>query len=439
MADRSREAPALNSIGEALVSLGETQEALNSHNQALTIWRALGNRQREALSLNNIAFIYSSLGEKQKALDYYNQALSLRGDSRILDEPAKTRVKVETSATLNNIGRVYLDLGDYQKALDHFHQALLLDRELVERGSEGRTLLNIGRAYSDSGEKGKALTYFNQALQLVHALGNRNDEAAIFVATGRAYSDLSQHPTALDYFGQALALYRAAGNRTGQASALYGMARTQRDLGNLSEAITQIETGLTLVDEIRLNVASQELRTSYFASVQKYYELYIDLLMRMHKQRPAENYDGRALHTSERARARSLLELLVESRADIRQGIDPNLLEAERSVRRTITAKEESQTRLLSGKHTAEQAATISKEIDRLTTEYDNVLARIRQSSPRYAALTQPVPLNLIEIQTEILDQDTILLEYSLGVEKSFLWAVGPASITSFDHPNVPK
>jgi CHAT domain-containing protein len=157
--------------------------------------------------------------------------------------------------------------------------------------------------------------------------------------------------------------------------------------------------------------------------------------MQMHKQRPAENFDARALHATERARARSLLELLAEARADIRQGIDPKLLEAERSVQRTLTAMEESQTSLLSGKHTAEQAATVAKEIDRLTTEYDNVLARIRQSSPRYAALTQPVPLTLKEIQTEILDQDTILLEYALGAETSFLWAVGPTSIKSFELP----
>jgi len=49
--------------------------------------------------------------------------------------------------------------------------------------------------------------------------------------------------------------------------------------------------------------------------------------------------------------------------------------------------------------------------------------------------LTQPVTLNLEEIQSKVLDDDTVLLEYELGSEKSFLWAVTSSSITSFELP----
>ena len=434
--DRAREARALNSIGRALDFLGEKQAALDSHNQALAIWQATGNRRGQASALNDMAVIYSSLGNKKLALDYYLQALALE---RMIGESATGNAsilnRIDVSNTLDNIGRVYNALGEKQKALDYFQQSLSLHRETLNYEGEARNLSSIGRTYLDLGEKEKALDNFKQALPVIRTLGYRNDEAGILRDMGRAYSDLGQHTTAIDYFGQALQFYRAAGSRSGEASALYGIARAQRDLGDLAEAITKMERVLTLVDEIRINVASQELRASYTAFVQKFYELYIDLLMQMHKQRPAENFDARALHTSERARARSLLELLAEARADIRQGIDPKLLEAEHSVQRLLTASADSQRRLLNGKHTAEQADAVAKEIDRLTTEYDNVLARIRQTSPRYAALTQPVPLSLKEIQTEILDQDTILLEYALGAERSYLWAVGPTSIKSFELP----
>ena len=70
---------------------------------------------------------------------------------------------------------------------------------------------------------------------------------------------------------------------------------------------------------MRTNIAGQELRASYFASRQEFFETYIDVLMQMHKQNPAAAFDATALAVSERARARSLLELLKESRADIRQ------------------------------------------------------------------------------------------------------------------------
>jgi CHAT domain-containing protein len=91
--------------------------------------------------------------------------------------------------------------------------------------------------------------------------------------------------------------------------------------------------------------------------------------------------------------------------------------------------------KLLSGAHTEAQATQIAAEIEALTTEFQQVETQIRQSSPRYAALTQPQPLTLKEIQTDVLDRDTLLLEYSLGKERSYLWAVTPDSITSYELP----
>jgi CHAT domain-containing protein len=49
--------------------------------------------------------------------------------------------------------------------------------------------------------------------------------------------------------------------------------------------------------------------------------------------------------------------------------------------------------------------------------------------------LTQPQPLTLAEIQRQALDADTLLLEYSLGKERSFLWAVTPTTIDSYELP----
>src|SRR5262249_7046728 len=155
----------------------------------------------------------------------------------------------------------------------------------------------------------------------------------------------------------------------------------------------------------------------------------------LYKQRPSEGLDALALQACERARARGLLDLLGEARVDIRQGVDPALLERERTLQRLLAAEAERQTRRLSGKPTEAQAGAAAKEVSALTTEYEQVQARIRQTSPHYAALTQPVPLSLKEIQTQVLDDETLLLEYALGEEKSFLWAVTPTSVDSFELP----
>ena len=157
--------------------------------------------------------------------------------------------------------------------------------------------------------------------------------------------------------------------------------------------------------------------------------------MQMHKQNPAAAFDAVALAVSERARARSLLELLKEARADIRQGVDSSLLERERSLQQRLNAKAAEQIRLLNRKHTPEQADAAAKEIASITTEYEEIQAQIRARSPRYAALTQPQPLGLTEIQQQALDEDTLLLEYALGEKRSYLWLVSQRSIDSHELP----
>src|SRR5262249_34786413 len=172
-----------------------------------------------------------------------------------------------------------------------------------------------------------------------------------------------------------------------------------------------------------------------FASQQQFYQSYIDVLMQMQRQNPSAGFDAQAFAVSERARARSLLELLTESRVDIRQGVDSSLLERERSLQQRLNARAAAQVSLLNRKHTPEQADAAAKEIAAIAAEYEEVQALIRAHSPRYAALTQPQPLGLVEIQQQALDEDTLLLEYALGEKSSYLWLVSQRSIDSYELP----
>src|SRR5262249_11318057 len=100
------------------------------------------------------------------------------------------------------------------------------------------------------------------------------------------------------------------------------------------------------------------------------------------------------------------------------------------SLQQLLNAKAAAQVAILNRKHTPEQAEAAGKEIDYITAEYEELMAQIRASSPRYAALTQPQPLGLAGIQQQVLDPDTLLLEYSLGDDASYLFVVSQTSIT---------
>jgi CHAT domain-containing protein len=225
------------------------------------------------------------------------------------------------------------------------------------------------------------------------------------------------------------------GDHNGEAVTLLRIAQVEQKRGNLTQARQTVEQAIGLIESMRTNTDSQEFRASYFASRQEFFESYIDVLMQMHKQNQDAAFDAVALEVSERARARSLLELLKESRAYIRLGVDSLLLARERSLQQRLNARAAAQVGLLNRKHTPEQADAAAKEIAAITTEYEEVQAQIRTRSPRYAALTQPQPLGLTEIQQQALDEDTLLLEYALGEKRSYLWLVSHRSIDSYELP----
>src|SRR5262249_14643979 len=239
---------------------------------------------------------------------------------------------------------------------------------------------------------------------------------------------------ALDCYRQALPLSRNVGDRSGEAATLANLARVERDLGDLNEARGHIEAALDITEALRMKIASRQLRASYFGATRQHHELYIDVLMRLHRLRPSEGHDVSALGASERARARGLLEMLAEASADISEGIDAALLERERSLQKQINAGAEYQYRLLSERHTREQVEAAKRELDSLIDESRQVEAKIRETSPRYAELKYPQPIGLPEIK-RMLDPETLLLEYSLGEERSYLWAVTPTRVESFELP----
>jgi CHAT domain-containing protein len=405
---------------------GEYEQALECFDQALRLTRAAGDRAGEAAALTAIGVVYATLGEFQRALEYYNQALPI---ARAVGD------RHTEAATLTRIGWIHWASGQPQQALKNYDQALSIHQAAGDRAGEAELLSHIAAVYATSGEYQRALESQQQALALRRALGDRVMEAIALNQIAAAYRMLGRPQQALDTFAEAQAVWGRVRDPRYEIPALVAVARTERELGRLSEARRSIETALDMIEFVSAKVTSYDLRASYRASMQRYYEFYITLLMQMHQRDPSAGHDAAALELSERARARRLLEVLSEARADIRQGVDPALLDRERALQRQLNAKERDHMKLLSGNHTDEQIEAAEKELRDLLTEYQRVQAEVRARSPHYAALMQPQPLGLREIQEQVLDENTLLLEYAYGEERSYLWAVTPASFASFVLP----
>ena len=431
----------LTNIGFLHESLGEKQEALLSFNEGLRLARTLPAfilvSVVEIPLLNSAGRVLNSLGEEQKAFDYYNRALTNAKEvhaQKGVPDPLIRLLEPSEALTLLHLLFFYNTRGQHSEALDCGNQALTLYRSNGDRLGEVSALVATGRVYKSSGDNEQALLNFNQALTMAGASGFRILEAITLDAIGEAYSAQGKYDRALEYYNQALPIMRALKSLAGEAVTLYDMAKAERQSGSVSQARVSIEAALEIIESLRGHVAGFEFRSAQVASVEEYYEVYIDLLM--HSPNSAGAQPGvAAFETAERARARSLLEGLVEGRADIRKGVDPSLLEQERSLLQLLNGKMESRVRLLNGVPAPEKVAALTKEIEALISEYHELSSEIRSKSPQYAALTQPPHLTLSEIQHQLLDADTLLLEYSLGDERSYLWAVTQNSFNSFQLP----
>lgn len=421
LGNRLRIADALQNIGGGYEILGKWQNALEHYDRALMLYQAIGNQRGEAKSLNSLGFIYEQLGESRKALEYYGRSLSWW---------RKIGDRNEEAWTLMNLGYVYARINESQKALEYYRESLRLRQDGKDRYGEGHVLLGIGDLLAPS-EPRQALDYYDRALPLLRAAEDRWREAIVLRGLGMTYISLGDLPRGESYLNQALELFRQVGNRSGEAQTLYGLARLERERGDFAAALRGIEPAIAVAESVRADVGSRQLRTSYFASAQKFYELKIDVLMRMHEAHPAEGFDALAVQTSEHARARSLLDLLVESRVDLRQGVDEALLERERGLTEQISAKA---TRQLQLNANSPQMAALKEEISALENEFEQVQAAIRKASPHYSSLVQPPPQTLEEIQQQ-LDDDTILLEYKLGEERSWLWVITNRMLKSYELP----
>jgi CHAT domain-containing protein/tetratricopeptide (TPR) repeat protein len=424
--DPAGEAAVLTGQGHLFNLAGATQQALASYRQAQPLLERTGDRVGLARISTGIAKAQLELGEPSIALRYYEQALALFRAVKLQNGEA---------GTLLPMGLCLTALGRHSEALARYLEALPLVRSVGDKRLEGRALEHLGRAYSDLGELDRAIDFYSQSSELARSTGDSTGEMYALNSIGLLLARQGSHEQAAAALEAALEIAVRAKHRFGESLVLYSLARGDSDVGRVERALSRVGESLRLIDTLRSNVASLELRASYVASIRDRQELEIDLLMRLHAREPAAGYDVRAFESSERARARSFLDGLAQARAGIREGADPALLARERTIAASLSVKAQRLTRLRQSATGASELAALAQDIDALTAEQRDVDAQMRAASPRYAALVAPQPLLLGDVQARILDDQSVLLQYFLGGARSYVWAVTRTGLASFVLP----
>lgn len=454
-----RAAQRLNNLGSLHTAAGEIRESIAYLTEALPIRKTLASPNAYGNTLYNLALNHAELGEYQTALAGYTEALALfrrvgypRGEGFVLralgdlylatGEDARAEQFLRQASdrwksisdrrgevlALNSLGSLAGRRRDYATASRLHSQALEIARAAGLQREELQTYGHLARVARDHGNFQLAVETAGRQLDLARKLGDKVGEAGALQEQGVAWRRLGEIDRARGALEQSVALSTSAGTRMALAVSLEELARADRAGQRLAEADDHVSQALRLIEAIGTTAGNRESRMRFAAAHRRSFDLAIGLAME-------RGQTGRAFELSERARARSLVDMMREAGMDIRAGVDPDLLARERRIQELLNAKHDRFTRMLGSPHSAARETAERGEIDRLVDEYQAVEAELRVKSPAYAALMAPKPLSVGDVQSRLLDRGTALIEFWIGEDRSYAWLVSETECRGFVLP----
>jgi len=411
LSDKRNQGRYLNSMGLVLWNLGKYSQALTNYEKALVIAKEINDKTTQSYCLGNMAIIYGILSEDSKALEYDHQALQIARE--IGDQSEEGRL-------LGNIAVTYHELKNYEKALIHYQQALKLNREIGNKRDEVTFLGNLANLYYDMGYYESVNEYLQQALDLSRKINFKTGEANTLLKKGEINYILENYDTSLRSCQKALDI----GNRMKDAQIIWeahaGLAMVFEKQGKHLESISNYRLAIDKIEGMRTNLQTGEFKAGFLEKKLGVYEKLINFLVELDQQYPQKKYALQAFQINEKARARAFLDLLVESRSNIKSGIDPKLKKKERDIFKQIS---DIQTGLQNANLAEKKWEELTGELQKAENSLELIKREIRRTNDKYANLIYPQPYNLAQVR-QILDNKTALLEFFLGEKNSFVWVI---------------
>jgi CHAT domain-containing protein/tetratricopeptide (TPR) repeat protein len=392
---KDREALATNELAQGEQKLLRAQQALSHFEQALAVARMAGDEKTKASVLNNLGMFHAERAEVLEAERYLQEAIPIWRS--IKDEDGE-------SNALNGIGLAYLRMGEIEKALAIYQRELRLKLPPLRRAV---LFTQIGNAYVSAGRSDGAFQYYKQAYDLQKRGGDPENEAKALLGLGLAYAGLRDFRDALVSYRDALEISRSQKDLRNQAAALLNMGWALGAMKRYDEARTSFRQAFSLTRALRnpvlesgvwLGFAWMDRQRGNLSEARREAEQALNLIESLRS-----GTEDQELRVSFFSGKQDVYELLIDVLMEqYKQHGQPDLLV------KAFEVSERARARGLLDVLSAREGASAEK--------------------------TAPV-LSLGEIRRQVLDPDTILLEYSLGKAKCYLWLVTQDHIQGFELP----
>jgi CHAT domain-containing protein len=371
-------------LGFFAIITGEFETAQCNYRIAEPLLHEIGDKDDEASVLNGLGLVSRQTGDWEKSLRYYRTAKAAFASAQDL---------LGEHVSIDGMGKTLTAMKDYKPLLPLYLSELRLARRASNRLFMASAFASIASAYEAESAYAEAEKFYDRSLRAYRAVDNIYGESDTLIRVGHLQASQGRYSDAIASFERANTLMEKTGQIEELAKIQYELACVYRQLNRLEDSRLTIEKTIELVENQRISISHFDTRALYFASVHRYYALYVEVLMLLHQQEPQLGFAKKAFEASERGKVRSLLDLLSTSDQD------------------------------------APCDELLQRQLDAVNaTEIRTVDAK--QGAPSVAPT-----LTLEEVQAEIGSEDTVLLEYALGDEKSYVWLVGSHQILSHELP----
>jgi len=234
LGERRREAFVRVTFGNLCRDQGRYDDARRHVEAGLGIAREVGYRRLEGQALGNLGILHAEQGRLAEARAHFERALEIHREfgNRYIEG-------IETS----NLGNVFRESGQFAEAQAHYEQALAIDREVGNRRDQGIVLTNLGLLRYDLGQKEEARTFYESALVIGREVGDRRLEGFLVGALGGLLQDQGDVPGALAQCERALAIHRSTGNRRMEGATLGTLGELLALRGRVEQAREALRNG----------------------------------------------------------------------------------------------------------------------------------------------------------------------------------------------------
>ncbi len=248
-----RQVAAVAQLADLQLELGEWSRAQELYEQALQLYRMLGDRSREASVLVDLARCFAAEAERcpEPCERWANWKEAL---SRC--KTAHTIFRWELADPLGE-ARALERVGQIRQAQGRLSAAVMLLREALDayragdsRRDEASCLARLADASLKEGDVDEAAAFCSQSREVSRELGDRDGEALALSTLGDVRVSEGDLDDAMGLYEKALAAYQATGNREGEAQTLWKLGDAFERRGDVAAALANWRRSATLLETV---------------------------------------------------------------------------------------------------------------------------------------------------------------------------------------------